>query len=115
MIPEYLKGYKRAVTKFEWCGQPVWLVKLTQADHEAIWGTDTSTPKDDSEDKARLRNFYIDVLARSLVNEAGEFVASNGEAEDFFRTKVALDDLTALGRLSMRHSGYPVDEEQKKS
>lgn len=110
-------NYKRTPQRFEWCGQPVWILKLTQADHEAIFqGVSSVKPADEAADKQATRNFHVDLIARALANEQGELIATDPGLGERLRTQVAFDDVVTLGKIIMRHSGYPVDEEpQKKS
>lgn len=111
-------NYKRTPTKFEWCGQPVWILKLTQADHEAVFeNVNGAKPADKATDKQATRNFHVDLIARALANENGELVAESPDLAEQLRTHIAFDDVVALGRIIMRHSGYPITDEepQKKS
>lgn len=98
-----IQGYERKPSKFDWCGTSVWLLKLTQADHESVF-------------KEGNKGLFIDVVLRAVTDEHGKpLFTDKQQAEAFFRD-VAIDDFTALGKLALRHSGYPIDDEpQKKS
>ena len=100
MIP----GYQRKPTKFEWCGTEVWLRKLTKADREEIF--------------AAGETLFIDVVVRTLVNEAGELQFTDKDAAiAYFDKEVGEADFLELGKLTLKHSGFDLDqvEPQKKS
>lgn len=102
-----ISGYTRKPTEFDWCGTKVWLLKLTQADHEAAF------PKDGAGN-----GWCLDVIARSFADKDGNLLLTDrAAAEKYFRDDVALDDFAALGKLVMKHSGYDMDkvDVQKKS
>jgi hypothetical protein len=101
-----ISGYKRQPKEFDWCGAKVWLLKLTQADNDAIFGKDPN------------QGWALDVVMRSLSDKEGTLLLTDREAaEAYFNATVAADDFAALARLVMTHSGYDMGgvEVQKKS
>jgi len=99
-----IQGYQRKPTKFEWCGTTVWLQKLTKAERDEVFGEGN-------------RALFVDIVMRTLVDEAGVLqFTDRAAAIDYFEKEVAEDDFVALGKLSMKHSGFDMDKvEQKKS
>lgn len=99
-----IQGYERKPTQFDWCGTSVWLLKLTQADHEAVFAEGN-------------KGLFIDVLTRAMTDQGGKPLFSDrSAAEAYFHDSVASDDFAALGRMALKHSGYDLDDEpQKKS
>lgn len=100
-----ISGYTRKPSKFDWCGTHVWLMKLTKADRDSAFSEGAEAP-------------LVDVLRRCVTDEAGNpLFANTADAVAYFDANVAEDDVVALAKLAMKHSGYDLDnvEVQKKS
>jgi hypothetical protein len=101
---EELKNITRAVTSFDWCGRNVLLRKLSAQDHLDLFGKVTGEQPDN--DRTATVEFHVSVVAKALSDEHGKLIADCDEGRTWLRTEVAYDDLTALGEIVLKHSGY---------
>jgi hypothetical protein len=111
---EELKKHVRAVTEFEWCGQKIWLRKLSAKDHLELLGrikdeaTKEHTPE--SSRQATLK-YHVTVAARSVADDQGNLLFDTEEGRQTLE-QVGFAELCELGELVLSHNGYG---SQKKS
>lgn len=113
-----LKKRPPAVKQVEWRGGPVWLRKLSAKDHLELFGRikqEAAKETDYDADRLATVEFHIDTAIRSLCNEAGVLLKDSEDVRSFLIEGVAFDELIALGKLVLSHSGYDTDEKKTNS
>lgn len=115
---EDLKEHVRATKEFEWCGKAVRLRKLSAQDYMALFGRirqEESKDRTPEEDQKATIEFHVEIVARTWAGDDGELQADSEEGRAALGT-LPFDELLALGKLSLKHSGFDADAgEQKKS
>ena len=106
---EELKHSVRAAKEFDWCGQKIWLRKLSAQDHLDLFGRIKAAETDSREDTVA---FHVSLVSRTLCDEGGELAAVGDAGKAFLMDGIAFDDLVALGEMSLAHSGYKTAEKK---
>lgn len=118
MTLEALKAVGRQVTEKDWCGQKVYLRKLTAADHLAIFGKakeEGAKELDPQADREATVAFHIEIVSRSYADSEGNLIAQTEEGQAILRNDVGFYDLVALGDMILADNGFALKDAEKKS
>jgi hypothetical protein len=108
---EDLRKHVHAVKESRWCGQQVWLRKLSAADHIELFGRikDASAqPLSPDEDRAATLAFHVNLVARSWCDESGALMVVSDEDRKLL-AMASFTELCELGSQVLAYSGYQTD------
>lgn len=106
-----LRKHVCAVTEAKWCGQQVWLRKLSAADHIELFGrikAANEKPLSPDEDRAATLAFHVNLVARSWADENGTLLADSDEGRALL-AQAGFAELVELGSQVLAISGYETD------
>lgn len=106
-----LRKHVCAVTEAKWCGQQVWLRKLSAADHIELFGrikAANEKPLSPDEDRAATLAFHVNLVARSVSDESGNLLLDDEEGRQLVAL-ASFSELVELGSQVLAISGYQTD------
>lgn len=117
MSIEAFKKHVRAVTKFPWCGQELYLRKIGAKDGLELFTRIkdlASENRSPDQDQIETLNFHANVVSKSVADESGELLFDSDEGRDTLK-QINFGELTELGTLVLKHSGYGGGDAKKNS
>jgi hypothetical protein len=111
---EALRQRIARVESFNWNGETVYLRKIGAVDGMSLVGQVASI-KDKTlgpqDDRAATLNFHATAISKSLADKDGKLVCDSQEGIDVLK-QLNFDDLTSLGDIVLKHSGFSGNEKK---